>query len=125
MNQDKLNHFKEKLEDELKVVEEELKHIGQKNPDLKGNVTDWEGKPANFDVDAADESELADKMEEFEENTAVLKNLEVKFNEVKEALRKIEGGASHPYGVCEIGGELIEEDRLEANPAAKTCKAHM
>jgi RNA polymerase-binding transcription factor DksA len=35
---------------------------------------------------------------------------------------QIEKGA---YGTCKICGEKIEEDRLEANPAAQTCKLHM
>jgi RNA polymerase-binding transcription factor DksA len=61
-------------------------------------------------------------MEEYEENTAVLKNLEIKYNEIKKTLQKIEDGK---YGVCEVCGKLIEEDRLEANQAAKTCKEHM
>jgi RNA polymerase-binding transcription factor DksA len=43
-------------------------------------------------------------------------------NTVVHALGKIEAGT---YGVCEVSGMDIEEDRLEANPAARTCKAHM
>lgn len=119
MDDQKLNYFKEKLTAELKLVEGELKHVGRKNP---SNQVDWEGKPADFDVDTADESEVADKMEEYEENTAVLKNLEIKYNEIKRALKKIDDGK---YGLCEVCGKLIEEDRLKANQAAKTCKEHM
>ena len=33
--------------------------------------------------------------------------------------------AAGTYGTCEVSGEQIEEDRLEADPAARTCKAHM
>jgi RNA polymerase-binding transcription factor DksA len=51
--------------------------------------------------------------------------LEVRYNEIKSALKKIEESAPGAYGLCEVGGEQIEEDRLEANPAARTCKAHM
>jgi RNA polymerase-binding transcription factor DksA len=29
------------------------------------------------------------------------------------------------YGICKVCGEEIEEARLEANPAAETCKAHL
>jgi hypothetical protein len=29
------------------------------------------------------------------------------------------------YGLCEVCGKEIENDRLEANPSAKTCKEHM
>lgn len=114
-----IKFFKGKLEEELLLVEKELNDVGRKNPD---NKADWEAEPANFDVDNADESEKADKMEEYEENTAVLKDLEIKYNDIKTALSRIEAGT---YGVCEISGEPIEEDRLIANPAARTCKKHM
>jgi Tfp pilus assembly PilM family ATPase len=47
---------------------------------------------------------------------------EVGLQEVMTALTKIEEGT---YGTCEVSGDEIETDRLEANPAARTCKAHM
>lgn len=113
------NHFKKKLEFELESVEKELNAVGRKNPD---NRLDWEAEPGNLDIDTADPNETADSIEEFEGNTAVLKELEVRYNDIKEALKKIEEGG---YGICEAGGEEIEEDRLEANPSARTCKKHM
>jgi len=113
------NYFKEKLEEELFLVEKELNSIGRKNPD---NKNDWEAEPAEMNVDSADENEVADNMEEFEGNTAVLKELEIRYNDLKDALAKIEKGT---YGICEISGEAIEEERLIANPAARTCKKHM
>lgn len=113
------NYFKQKLETELAQVESELGKYGRRNPD---NTEDWEGKPADFDTDTADESEAADKIEEYEENTAVVKELEVRYNDIKSALDKIAGGN---YGMCEVCGAPIEADRLEANQAARTCKAHM
>lgn len=117
-----INHFKQKLEEELKEVESELSNIGTKNPNIQNGVTDWQAKPANLDVDTADETEMGDKFEEYEENTAVLKNLEIRYNDIKYALIKIEKGE---YGKCEVCSKDIEEDRLGANPAAKTCKEHM
>lgn len=115
-----INFFKEKLEEELFLVEEELKKVGRKNPD---NRLDWEATPpGNFETDNADESETADKIEEYEENTAVLKELEARYNDVKNALTKIGEGK---YGSCEVCQAPIEEERLIANPAARTCKAHM
>lgn len=122
MDAQKLNYFKGKLEKELALLEGELEHVGKRNPQVGNDKTDWEGKPAEFDIDSADESEVADKMEEYEENTALVKNLEIKYNEIKGALKKIEEGK---YGICEMGAESIEEARLEANPAARTCKKHM
>lgn len=113
------NYFKQKLETELTQVESELSKYGRRNPD---NQEDWEGKPADFDTDTADESEAADKIEEYEENTAIVKELEVRYNDIKSALDKIAGGN---YGMCEECGAPIEADRLEANQAARTCKQHM
>ena len=65
---------------------------------------------------------MADSIEQYDNNKAILEQLEIRLNEVKRALEKIENGT---YGKCEVSGEDIELDRLEANPAAKTCKAHM
>lgn len=114
-----INYFKNKLEEELEVVTRELENVGRVNPD---NKADWEAEPAEMDVSSADSNEVADKIEEYENNTAVLKDLEIKFNEIKNALQKIEDGS---YGMCEVSGLPIEKDRLEANPSARTCKAHM
>ncbi|MEK7642744.1 MAG: TraR/DksA C4-type zinc finger protein [Patescibacteria group bacterium] len=113
-----INYFKQKLEQELALVEQELKDVGRKNPD---NKADWEGKPSDV-ADSADDNETADKIEEYEENTAIVKDLEVRYNDIKDALLKIEKGV---YGICEMSGEPIEKDRLEANQAARTCKKHM
>lgn len=112
-------HFKKKLEEELVTLEGELTSVGQKNPD---NLKDWEAKPADLNALSSDESELADTQEEFEGNTAILKRLEVRFNDVKKALEKIGNGT---YGICETSGEPIETERLEANPAARTCMKHL
>lgn len=113
-------HFKKKLEDEFQNLEEELKTIGRVNPD---NPADWEATPEKSDLAApADKFETAENITEYEENAAVLKQLEIRYNAVKEALKRIEEGT---YGICEVGGEEIEKDRLEANPSATTCKAHM
>jgi DnaK suppressor protein len=114
-----INYFKKNLEDELQLIETELNKIGRKNPDDKN---DWEAEPVDDDIDSADPNEVADKFEDYEGNTAVLKELEIRYNDVKDALTKIEEGK---YGFCEISGDPIEEDRLIANPAARSCKKHM
>lgn len=113
------DYFKEKLEEELLLVEKELNNVGRKNPD---NALDWEAEPGEMNIDSADSNEVADNIEEFEGNAAVLKELEIRYNDIKAALSKIENGT---YGICEISGDPIEEERLIANPAARTCKKHM
>ncbi|TSC68394.1 MAG: DnaK suppressor protein [Parcubacteria group bacterium Gr01-1014_72] len=114
-----LDGYKQKLEEELKTLEAELKSVGRVNP---SNPADWEPVPEKMDILASDQNEVADSMEAFEENAAILKQLEIRYNEVKSALKRIAEGA---YGNCAVGGEAIEEDRLNANPAATTCKRHM
>ena len=114
-----IEHFKEKILEELKTVERELETVGRHNPK---NPADWEATPAKMDIDAADENEVADSIEEFEERAAILKQLEIRYNELKAALERMSKGV---YGICGVGQELIEEERLEANPAAATCKKHM
>lgn len=113
-------HFKQKLEEELKKVEAELATVGIQNPK---NPADWEAKETAMDTlsATADPNEAADKMEEYAENRAINDTLEVRYNDIKRALEKITKGE---YGVCEVGGEPIEEERLEADPAARTCIAH-
>lgn len=111
--------FKAKLENELKTLEAELNTVGHKNPN---NPKDWEASSGEVDINASDSADIADNIESYESNTAILKPLETQYNDVKLALDKIKKGT---YGVCEIGGEAIESARLEANPAARTCVAHM
>ena len=112
--------FKEKLEEELKTLSRELETIAQRN--TSSEEEDWEAKGAQEGVGQADPNERADAQESYELNATVLKDIEVRYNNVKSALKRIEDGT---YGICTISGEKIEEDRLEANPAATTCKAHM
>ncbi len=112
-------HFKEKLLAELKRLESELETVGRKNP---SNPLDWEAKEGEMNTDTAEEAEIAEGIEQYENNSAILKQLEIQYNDVKDALAKIDTGT---YGICEVSGLPIEEDRLEANPAARTCKAEM
>lgn len=111
-------YFKKRLEKELKSLESDLKTVGHKNVD---NPKDWEASSGEVDIHASDAADIADNIENFESNTAVLKQLEKQYNEVKLALGKIKNGK---YGVCEISGEPIETERLEANPSARTCLKH-
>lgn len=112
------SHYKTLLEAELAKLEGELQTLGRRNP---SNPADWEPVPEETE-ETADPNERADKFEEFEDRAAILNQLEIQFNEVKDALERIEKGT---YGICEVSGEEIEEARLNANPAARTCIAHV
>ncbi len=119
MNEKDLQKFKDLLLAEKEKLESELSSIGRKNPD---NPEDWEATPSDAQTDSADLNDFADNIEDFEINTAILKQLETQLKDVNDALDKIEAGT---YGVCEVSGEEIEIGRLEANPAARTNKANM
>jgi len=112
------NKFKKQLEKELKLIEKEMGEVGRINP---SNPKDWEPVETDMGSDPADNNDVADEMESFGENAAVLNKLEPKYNDIKTALEKIKNGT---YGKCEVGGEDIPEDRLKANPSAKTCIKH-
>lgn len=96
----------------------QLSRLGRKNPDVVG---DWEVLPSDFVTDPSDNTELADKIEEMEEQNAVQNLLENRLGDITRALSKIESGT---FGICEVTGQEIEEARLKANPAARTCIAH-
>ncbi|MBX9906775.1 hypothetical protein K2X96_02660 [Patescibacteria group bacterium] len=106
------------LENELSLITEELKTLGVQNPE---NSHDWVATPLGTEEGEADENVSADKAEELEERTALVADLETRFNDTTRALQKIKNGT---YGMCEICNAVIEEDRLEANPSARTCKVH-
>lgn len=111
--------LKNSLEAEKDVLETSLASVGTQNPD---NKEDWEGKADMIDVDQADPNDVADNIEEFEANSAVTTELEDRLEEVNHALARIESGT---FGICSVCQKEIEEDRLKANPAAKTCKEHL
>ena len=119
MNKKDLEFFKKRLMDEKTVLENELKTIGHKNPHVAGG---WEAEAKDMDIDSADDNEVADKMEELEEHSSILAQLDKQLEEVEAAIERI---ANNTYGICEVSKEPIERERLVANPSARTCLAHM
>jgi len=114
MNTTDLDYFKKKLVTEQKRLESELSKIGRKDPSSPGG---WDPTAGGIKVDSADENEVADKMEEMIDNSGIVANLETQLTEVNAALERITAGT---YGTDEKTGKLIERERLEANPSART-----
>lgn len=112
MEQEKLNHFKVVLKDEELKVRGELEKIAVQSSSVKG---DWVPEIDNIGYDNDDGSE---KSREYERRVGVVAELETRHNNILKALSDIENGT---YGVCIVSGKEIELDRLEANPAARTC----
>lgn len=111
--------FKIRLEKERDVLIGELLALGKPNP---SNPNDWEPAAQKGDTFGADRNENADIIEELHESNAAINELEVRLKSVNDALLRIEDGT---YGICEVSGEDIELERLNANPAARTCMQHM
>jgi RNA polymerase-binding transcription factor DksA len=109
---------KELLTNQLQGVTTQLQEIAV----LDTDSGDWMIRTDNIDQTEADENSQADAAEEADERVSVLAELENQYRIIKHALTKIEAGT---YGICEISGEQIEEGRLRANPAARTCIQHM
>lgn len=98
--------LKIKLEEELDTVVQELADLGHEE----------------IDTTATEPDEIADRMEAEEENSSETATLLARKKEITAAIARMAAGT---YGFCEECGEKIEADRLEANFAAATCKAHM
>ncbi len=106
--------YKERLLAEQAEIELELNHLGHKVP----GQDDWIARPDAGDGEHADPVDNADITEDYEEKLAILKVLEERHAQVKKALAAIEAGT---YGICELSGKPISQERLEANPSATTC----
>jgi DnaK suppressor protein len=109
--------YQGRLEEEKARLEGQLATVGRRNP---SNPTDWEAVPQGTGQEP-DETDAADLQEGFGENAAILNDLEIRLTRVADALARIENGT---FGKCLVGGEDIEDARLDADPSAGTCIAH-
>lgn len=113
------HEYKARLETMLTELTEELAAVGILDPH---NPKDWVAVPESMDTHEADIDLVADVVEEWDERQGLVATLEKRYNNIMRALKKIEAGT---YGICEISGEPIEMERLNANPSARTNMAHM
>ncbi|MFA5773482.1 MAG: TraR/DksA C4-type zinc finger protein [Candidatus Paceibacterota bacterium] len=111
--------YKTKLEEEKKLLEDELSTLGQID-----KMGDWEATPeAEMNSqEVQDEGDMAERAEDYEERSIKLDLLELRLSDINKALENIESGK---YGICENCKKEIGKDRLEVNPAARTCKECM
>ena len=112
------DHYKTILLAEKQTLEEELGSIALFNTET--NI--WEATPDQELMGEIDDNDAADRFEDFEGRSGMVATLQTRLTDVNIALEKIESGS---FGVCEVCGDPIEEDRLNANPAARTNKANM
>jgi len=110
--------IKEKLEKERDVLVAQLGDIGKLNTD----TGEWEAIPEEMTAPEADQNDMADRFEDFEERSSMIRTLEPRLKDVLSALKNIN---RESFGKCEVCKKDIEMARLEANPAARTCKKHL
>jgi RNA polymerase-binding transcription factor DksA len=107
-----------KLEKERDVLFEELRDMGKLNTDTE----EWEATPEAIDFPESDQNDMADRFEDFEARSSMIKTLGPRLNNI---LKAIKGLNRESFGRCEVCKKDIEMARLEANPAARTCKQHL
>ena len=116
LTQEQLEELRGALGAERDAVEEELTAYGR----VQNDSGDWQGSAGSEGIEA-DPNDAADQIEELAVNVPLVEELEKRHKDIVDALEKMEDGT---YGICEAGEEEIPFDRLEANPAARTCIAH-
>lgn len=117
LKQTELEELRGALEAEKDSLEEDLASHGR----MQSDTGDWQGAAVGFRGEEADPIDAADQIEEFVTNVPLVEELETRHKDVEDALEKMDAGT---YGACEECGESIPQERLEANPAARTCVAH-
>jgi RNA polymerase-binding transcription factor DksA len=100
---DKLLDERDRLQNELKLIDQDLIRLGQSQAD--------EGKSVGNHM--ADEG---GSIQETDNDLAVRGNVEQVLEAIERALKKFDAGT---YGICEDTGEPIPEARLEALPYAR------
>jgi RNA polymerase-binding protein DksA len=108
-------HFRKALLEERKRVEDAIEYLKKETNSLEEETEENEGGVDNHLADQASptlDRELDYTLEE---------NAEQVLEQIDAALARIE---ARTYGICEVGGEPIPEDRLEARPWATLCIEH-
>ncbi|WP_047155277.1 TraR/DksA C4-type zinc finger protein [Aneurinibacillus tyrosinisolvens] len=114
---EQLTHLRSQLENTVRGEEERLKdnsHFQLSRAQVKEALREL----SNYDNHPAD---YGSEMFEREKDIALLEHSEGLIREVRRALQAIEDGT---YGVCEVCGEDISFERLEALPTALRCFKH-
>ncbi len=114
----KTESFRKKLEEEKIRLEREMGSVGRKNLAVPN---DWESIPSETGMEP-DLADQADVVISREGNAAILADLEAQYDGVLVALARIE---KDTYGICDVCGKKIEEQRLTANSTATTCIEHL
>lgn len=114
-----LLHFRKLLLAERARLRHTLEGLGHVHPD---DAYDFDASSEGENLELADEADRATQIEEFSSRVILEAELEKRYQEIHSALLALADGS---YGVCVFCGKNIPRERLEANPAARTCIEHM
>ncbi len=112
-----MHNYENQLKLELSQLQTELATIAI----FHEATDDWEVRNDDSEHNSADDNMVADNVESSSEREATLGLLEARYRNIRLALSKMTAGT---FGTCEVCNEPIEANRLDANPAARTCITH-
>jgi len=118
-----LDRYRNRLLKEEVQLKQELSQLGVQN---LSHPLGWEPRSRETEPEP-DENDMAAAIEAYSERVAILSELSARYRFVYDALERFSRGT---YGVCfvlEKNGmsHTIEKERLDADPAAHTCKQHV
>jgi len=113
MTSEKIAYFKDRLLQELERLNQQIKDLGEENPNQPGrfNVRYPESGSNSEDDNAAEITEYTDEQ-------SIMARAADELKDVEDALKAVEAGG---YGVCKYCKAEIDEKRLEARPASSSC----
>ncbi len=104
MTPDTLKEYKNKLEKERALLNQEIKRTE---------------KPVDLGIDVPRFEEESDASEEVGNQMAIADDLKVRLEDIEDALQKISNGT---YGICEKCDRPIEKEILDIDPESRFCK---
>ena len=82
------------------------------------SANDSVGELSSYDQHQAD---MGTETFEREKDLSILEQVEAELADVEHAMRRLDEGT---YGMCEVCGRAIPDERLEAMPATRFCVEH-
>lgn len=108
-----LEHFRQKLQQHAQNIENTINSINENEINNQGG--NYMAELSNYDNHPAD---MGTEVYMTGLNKALSEHQEYLLEQIKNAMEKIDKGI---YGICEICGRKIDEERLEAIPYARLC----
>jgi len=112
LSDDKLNHYREILKTEKEKAQSIINNICEK---MKGGSRENSGDLSSYSIHQAD---LGTDTSNSEREAYLLEEQLKKLKQINQALHRI---YDRTYGICEISGRYISENRLRAIPWARYC----